>query len=399
MRRIRPQRPSAYRGFAMVFALFIITLMLVVGLAMLSVSQSSSANTRNLESKQGSFNAAEAGLDKAIDSLDTFPSFSSTAGINGSLANGYHFTYYVYNYFVNPSPPTFTDPVTGDQIQVPVNHALIISTGKGPNGERPTTIESIVKNIPGTLTFPNDAIDAGLDIQGVWNNKIGLAGSSPGANNANIHANHNVTATVGFLQGTSTASGTVNSLNSGPTGVNTPQVVLPTNQLPGFVASELSIAQSGGPYAKYISAGGSLPTTFTCPSYAPAAGCTIFYDGSLSIAANATYTFTGKVILVINGNFSSTGNSVLKFGAGTQSIFVVNGNADIGGNGTTGALIWVKGDTTLHGNANYTGAIVSGGNVIFNGGGSGGGFLYDGSLKGVQLPIPGHVVITTFGEY
>jgi hypothetical protein len=399
MGRTEQQRLSAQRGFAMVFALFIVMLMLVIGLAMLAVSQSSSTDTRNMESKQGSFNAAEAGLDTAIDNLDTSLGFS-TLQTSSSLTNGYTFTYSVYNNLLNPNPGApFKDPVTGDQIQIPGNRALIVSTGQGPKGERPTTIESIVKDIPGTVTFPNDAIDAGLDIQGNWNHKIGVAGSSPGANNANIHANHNITATIGFLQGTASASGTVDSLNAGPGGVNAPQVVLPTNQLSGFVASEMTIAKSGGSYATYIPANGSLPTSYKCPSSAPSSGCTIFFDGSLSISGNAAYSFTGKVVLVINGNFSATGNSSLKFAAGSQSLFVVNGNADIGGNGAIGALVWVKGDTTLHGNGNYSGAIVSGGNVIFNGGGSGGGFLYDMSLKGLVINVPGHVVITAFGEY
>lgn len=398
MRSTSRQRLSPSRGFAIVFSLFIILLLLVVGLAMLAVSQYGSSDTRNLETKQASFNAAEAGINQGIYSLDTSLVFSSYG--SGSLTNNYTFHYTVTNNMLNPNNPLPTfDPVTGGQVQVPGGHALIVSWGQGPKGERQTIIEAIVKDKQQTVTFPNDAIDAGLDIEGNWNHKIGVAGSSPGANDATIHANHNVTATIGFLQGTSTASGTVDTLNSGPGGINAPQVVLPTNQLPAFVAAEMAIAKYGGAYAVYIPASGSLPSTFSCPSGAPSTGCTIFFDGPLSISGNSTFAFTGKVVLVINGNFSATGNSALRFQSGSRSLFMVNGNADIGGNGSVGALVWVKGDTTLHGNGNYTGAIVTGGNAIFNGGGSSGGFLYDKSLQGFTVNVPGHIVITAFGEY
>jgi hypothetical protein len=386
------------RGFAMVFSLFIVVLLLVIGLAMLSVSQYSSSETLNVQSKQASFNAAEAGISSGIDKLDSSLSYTAS-GNTGSLSNGYTFTYSVINNLLGTNPRPVTDPVTGGSVQIPPARALIVSTGQGPNGERPTTVEAIVKDSQSTVTFPNDAIDAGLDIEGNWNHKIGVAGSSPGANDATIHANHNITATIGFLQGTASASGTVDSLNSGPGGVNTPQKVLPTNQLSPFVASELSLAHGGGPYAMYIPASGSLPTSFACPSGAPAYGCTVFFDGPVHISGNQTYSFTGKVVLVINGDYTSTGNSGLTFQSGTHSLFVVNGNADIGGNGSASALVWVKGDTTLHGNGNYFGAIVTGGNAIFNGGGSSGGFMYDKSLNNFTISIPGHVIISTFGEY
>jgi hypothetical protein len=397
MRRTRGDVLLASRGFAMVFSLFIILLLLIIGLAMLSVSQYGSSEATKLQMKQASFNAAEAGLNQAILSLDTSLGFSSSG--SGTLSNGYSFTYSVKNNLTGTNPLPFTDPATGGSVQVPPARALIVSTGQGPNGQRPTTVESIVKDKQQTVTFPNDAIDAGLDIEGNWNHKIGVAGSAPGANDAKVHANHDITATIGFLQGTASASGTVDTLNGGPGGVNAPQVVLPTNQLPGFVASELAIAQGGGPYAMYIPPTGSLPTSFSCPTGAPANGCTIFYDGSLHISGGSTFSYTGKVVLVINGDFTATGNSGLSFQSGSRSLFIVNGNADIGGNGSVGALVWVKGDTTLHGNGYYTGAIVTGGNAIFNGGGSSGGFLYDKSLQGFTIFVPGHIVITAFGEY
>jgi hypothetical protein len=116
------------------------------------------------------------------------------------------------------------------------------------------------------------------------------------------------------------------------------------------------------------------------------------------MSGQTTISFTGRVLLVINGDYSSTGSSGITFQGGTKSLFVVNGNADIGGNGTAAALIWAKGDTTLHGNGFQLGALVSGGNVNFAGGGSTGGFKYDPSLNNFSITIPGHIVVMTYGE-
>ena len=214
-----------------------------------------------------------------------------------------------------------------------------------------------------------------------------------------MHANHNITATIGFLQGTASASGTIDSLNSGPTGIGTPQIALPTTLLPALVAYDKSLAMAGGPFATYIAAGSPLSSTYNCPSGAPASGCVVFYDGSLQLSGQQTITFTGRVTFVVNGSYTSTGQSQLSFQSGTKSLFVVNGNSDDGGLGTMYALIWAKGDVTLHGNGFQTGQIVAGGNVFFKGGGSSGGFLYDPSLGNFSINLPGHIVMLTYGEY
>ena len=398
----RPARQRGARGFAIVFALFIVALLLVTGLAMLGVAQYSAANTRNIEAKQDSYNAAEAGLNQAIDRIDASRIYQASMVPGAMPTTSYSYTYTVVNNLANGSPTLTTYPDAGGYpIKVPANRALITSTGVGPRGERPTNLEAIVKDTQLILTFPNDAIDAGLDISGNWNSGVGIgvAGSSPGANDATVHANHNITATIAFLQGTASASGIIDTLNSSAGGTNTAQHVLPTSQMAPFVADEKAVAQAGGPYALYIPNGGTLPSTYTCPSGAPAEGCTVFVDGSYKMSANTVITFTGRVNLVINGDYTSTGNSAIKFQSGQQSLFAINGNADIGGNGTASALIWALGNTTLHGNGFQLGALVSGGNVIFKGGGANGGFKYDKSYKGFTFTVPGTIVVSTFGEY
>ena len=73
------------RGFAMVFTLFVTLLLLVIGLSILAVSSSSSLTTLNVERKQDSFDAAEAGLNQAIDQLDQSTGYSAT-GSSGSFS-------------------------------------------------------------------------------------------------------------------------------------------------------------------------------------------------------------------------------------------------------------------------------------------------------------------------
>jgi len=398
MKRTHTPTRSQSRGFAMAFTLCMTMLIMVLALGMLAVSQGNSLSTMNVERKQDSFDAAEAGLNTAIDQLDGAAAFSAT-NTTGTLSNNYTYTYTIVNNLAGGQAVPSTDPVTGQTITVPANRALIISVGQGPNGERATTVESIVKQTGTQFNFPNDAIDAGLDIAGSWNFKSGIKGSSPGAYDANIHANHNITAGVGFLQGNASASGTVDSLNSGPYGTNTPQRTLPTSQMSAFVAYWKTQSQGDSKYNEYYTAGSPLPKEYDCPSDAPPSGCVVFYDGPLTMSGSQTITFTGTVTFIVNGNYTASGQSQISFQSGTKSLFAVNGNADDGGLGTMYALIWSKGDTTLHGNGWQQGAVVAGGNAYLKGGGSSGGFVYDAALNNFSVNIPGHIVISAYGEY
>jgi hypothetical protein len=381
----------------MILALFVVGLLLVAGFVLMSNSQFSAADTVNSEQKDQAFNAAEAGDSTAIESLDL--NSGSTSG-SGTLANGATYQYTITNNLASGSAL----PISG-RGSLPAYSALISSKGWGALAGRPVTVESVVTPATSTITFPNDAIDAGLDIQGNWNsgNCIGISGSAPSNNNANIHANHNITANTCFTDGQASASGTVsgNVNATGGTVNGVPQVPLPTAQMATFVSNEKTIAQSSPPLYPYdyIASGGSLPSTYACPVTAPSTGCVVFVDSSLSMAGHSSASFTGRVTVVVNGDFSATGQAALSFQTGKQSVLVVNGNADVGGNGSAAALVWAKGDITLHGNGNLDGAAVAGGNVNFLGGGNGGGFTYDSTLINVTLGQQGKLTIATFGEY
>lgn len=387
--------PRGNRGFAMIFALLVIVILLLVGLAMLANAQNVAGNARNTEVKTLTWDAAEAGLNAAMDKLDV--AIASTGAGNGTLTNKYTFAYTITPNFSSVTGKAGNDS-SGAAMTIPPGMGYVQSTGLSPDGLRNAVVEAIIQPTGINQQFPNDAIDAGGDIQGNWNHKIGITECHPGKSDANVHANGNITAGVGFYQGTATASGSTDSLNGSPGGINTPQVSLPTATLSSFVADAKTIAQAGGT-SLYVPSSGSLPSTFACPLSAPSYGCIVFYDAALHISGQQSFSYTGHVVVVINGDYQSTGNSGFTLQSGQQSVFVVNGNADLGGNSDTGALYWTKGDTTLHGNGNIFGAIVTGGNLNVLGGGSGGGFACDPNALGLTLKFPGKVVIKSYAEY
>jgi len=386
------------RGFAMILTIFVIGLLLVAGMMLLSNSQYSASDALNTEQKNQAFNAAEGGLNNAMEALDV--SAMTTGSSSGSLPGGGSYTYTISNNLLGSMPMN----ITGGR-SIPGETALITTQGTGALGGRPVTVEAVVAPTTTQIVFSNDAIDAGLDIQGNWNSGacIGFAGSVSGTNNANIHSNRNVTANSCFTDGQVTASGTVTGSMNATDGVlsGQPQQQLPTAQMATFITGERTIAQGGpSPYPnKYIAAGGSLPRTYDCPSSALPDGCVVFVDGPISMSGGDRAAFTGKVSVVVNGNLSTLGNAQLTFEQGQKSVLIVNGNADIGGNGSADALVWAKGDLTLHGNGNLTGAAVAGGNVNLLGGGNGGGFTYDSTLQNVTLGTQGKLTIATYSEY
>jgi|GEM_PF-6770184 len=389
----------------MILALLVVVLLLLAGLAMLTNSQYTAIDTMSTEQKNLAFDAADAGLNAAMDQLDG--SLASTGSQNNvALANGYQYSFSIDPNLIGTNPKNINDPIAGN-VKLPPGSALVTSNGVGPNAGRSSTIEAVVQVGQNTITFTNDAIDAKGDIQGNWNsgNCIGVKDSSNGAKDANVHANGNITANACFVDGIASASGSVTgsvnaSCNTAPCTVNNaPQVAIPV--MPPFIAQEKTLAQQYS-YNSYIdpNSGGSMPTSFTCDmSKAGANGCVVFYDGAFSMAGQTSLTFTGRVTLVINGSYSSTGLSSLTMQSGTKSMLVVNGSADVGGNGSAAALIWANSDVTLNGNAFVLGAIVSNGNVDLHGGGNGGGLQRDATLQNVSQTVPGKTKVIAYAEY
>ena len=394
------RRPRRERGFVMITALLITVILLLAALAMITNATYTAADTGQTEQKNAAFDAAYAGVNAVMDSMDAQ---HTTVTLSGTLSNGYSYTTTGTSH-IDESGASWNqnDPGTGQTISLPRGTGFISSVGASPNGGRTVTVETVVKRSSTTITFPNDTIDASIDIDRTWNSGnycIGATASSQGAGDANIHANGNIPGNLCFDQGNASASGSISgAVNAITTTSRAPQIVFPV--MGPFITQEKTLAQEGG-NSVYINpnVGGTMPTSFTCPGSTPGDGCVVFYDGNYTMAGGVSLTFTGEVTLVINGDYKSTGNSSLVMQSGTHSMLVINGNADMGGNNATAALVWAKGDATLHGNENILGAVIANGNVHLAGGGSGGGIQRDLTLANTSRAYPGKVVIVGYSEY
>jgi hypothetical protein len=382
------------RGFVLPYVLSFAAMLAVIAMMLLESASSASRSTYSLQDKNAVFNAAEAGLNSALDDLDV--SLLTSTNRTATMANGYTFTYKIHPNFTGLATLQIPDLLNpGGQLYVPIGGAIIDSTGTDPSGGRTTTVEAAVSVDTTQLTYPRLAIAGGLDIQGSYGSH---AISDPsGTQSASLHANGNITASIsGGVQGTSSASGSTNSLPPGT--INSPAVPLPTvSQFDYMIASFKTQTQTfPGPTNIYVPAGASLANNYSCPGLGILIGCVLFYDGPLTLSHGVT--FTGQWTMIVNGNLTETGSGFVAFLA-KPNLVVVNGNAKFSGSSYVTGYVQSKGTTKFAGNGLFKGAIMSLGTVTFSVGGSTGGIVYDPSVIPPTHALTGLVKIVTYAEY
>ena len=449
------------RGFLLVYVLLVVAILAVISMLLLESAENGAIDARQVEVKNASFDAAEAGLNAALEALDL--SLSQSTSRSATLANGFHYRYHIHPNFSGSLPISIDDPGetsegddqkgddgggggsggggsggsgsggsggggegrgSGDLITLPPGGAVIVSVGAGPNGERVTTLEAAVTADVAQLTYPQYAIIAGLNIQGTYSAALtmpagagggavgsgggggggggggasaGGSGGSSGGSGAGVHANGTITARVTrAFQTDSEASGTTNTLQ--PHTKRTAQVPLPmVSQFDYMVASYKNQASSaGGLNNVYLAQDAPLQSNYDCVSPPLGQSCLLFFDGPLELVSQLI-SFTGQWTMVVNGNLTMSGGAALIFRE-RPSLLIVNGNAYISGTGPTTAYLQVKGSTSLGGNVQYTGAIMSLGSVTFEDG-SAGGFTYDPTVIPPGRAMVGLVKIISYAEY
>lgn len=382
------------RGFVLPYVLGFAALLAVIAMLLLESANSASESTYSIQDKNAVFDAAEAGLNAALDDLDV--SLLTGGTRTATLPNGYKFTYKIYPNFTGLQTLLMTDPInSAGQIFIPIGGAMIDSTGSDPTGDRSTTVEAAVTVDTTQLTYPHLAIASGLDLQGDYGSRT--ITDSSGTNSASVHANGNITASVGSIQGPASASGSTNSLPPGTT--LAPTIPLPTvSQFDYMVASYKSQTETfAGPTNLYEPAGTSLAATYVCPGLGLLLGCVLFYDGPLNLSGQSV-TFSGPWTMIVNGDLTESGSSVVAFST-NPNLLVVNGNAQFSGSSAVSGYLQVKGSTSLNTDGVFTGALMSLGNITFAGGGSVGGIAYDPAVIPPSHALTGLVKIVTYAEY
>jgi hypothetical protein len=386
-------RPNAVRGFVLPYVLAFAAVLSVIAMLLLESANSASESTYSVQDKNAVFDAAEAGLNAALDDLDI--SLLTGATRTATLPNGCTFTYTIHPNFTGLNLLQITNPITGSgQIYIPIGGAIIDSTGSDPNGDRSTTVEAAVTVDTTQLTYPQLAIATGLSIQGTYGGGITDPG---GTNSAAVHTNGDIIASIGGgVQGAASASGPIDSLPSGT--ANAASVPLPTvSQFDYMIASYKSQAQVfGGPTNIYVPAGGSLSSTYTCSGLGVLLGCLVFYDGPLDLTQGVT--FSGPWTMVVNGDLYESGSGFVAF-ATKPSQLAVNGNAQFLDNSFVTGYVQVKGSTNLGSDGLFTGAIMSLGSLTFASAGGSGGIAYDPTVIPLPHLLTGLVKIVTYSEY
>jgi hypothetical protein len=391
---MRATRRRSEGGYVLAMVLIFVALLATVSVLLFTSVQFGATSTHAMEEKNGTLDAAEAGLNAALDALDI--SLAATSGNSETLPNGYRYTYTIYPNFAGSNPTSITDPLgSGGQVSVPAFGAVIVSTGTGPDGERPSTVEAAVSVTSSPLVYPHDAVVAGMDIQGSYNAAAGVTDQA-GKNSAGFAANGNITSSIsGPFQGSAQAGGTTNTLPPGTT--NASQIALPTvSQFDYLVANYKNQAQLYPVNNVYQAGGTQLSSSYTCPVLNATSPCVLFYDGPLNLSANRV-ALTGYWTMVVNGDYVESGGAVLTFKS-APSLLIVNGNAELSASSLT-AYLQAKGDTTISGNASFTGAVMTLGSITMTGGGGNAGFVYDQSVIPPNQSAGGMVKVITYAEY
>jgi hypothetical protein len=383
---------SQRRAFVLPYVMMIAVILVAITGVILLQTQAVLHNTQAIEAKNSSFNAAEAGLNSALDALDS--SLLAIGSRSATLPNGYRYTYTIYPNLLGTLGTLLNDPVTkqGDLI-IPALSAVIVSNGSGPQNERPSVVEALVAINIATINFQHYAVVAGRNIQGTFE---GAIRDVSGANGAALHSGGSINASVtGGVAGNATASGDTNTLP--PYTTQSGEVALPTiSQFDTMVSNyENQTKLFPGTTNVYVPDGGIINSGYTCPS-GTASGCLLFYDGELAMPTQQV-TFAGQWTVVINGDLRQTGSSSLTF-ASQPGVLIINGNAQIEGNGVTGAYVEVKGSTAFGGSGNFKGALITLGNFTFDGA-STGFFDFDATVLPPAKIIAGRVKVVTYSEF
>lgn len=390
------RRPSVnvrreQRGMVLIVALFMVVIVLMVAAAVLTNSTLAADNALSVQTKNQTFDAAEAGLNVAQWQLDQ--NNFAPAGVPSACSspiNGYTCTWEIVYNGLYAAGGTTSDPDPQHPGIIPVGprQALIAGWASSILGGRTVYVEQVV--VPGPpIVLPKGAIICGGT--GVVNHQ--QITDISGQHSANIECGTITQSGGGQVpDGNSYAAGTTNQI-TGIDGVahinSTPPTFLTAGQLAALQASTLYKAQSGPPnfYTAGSMTGGTIGSS--------GANCVAYIGGDIIMNGNANLT-NYCATTVVMGTVNVSGNAQYQaLPASTTHIMYVFGTSPVvlQGTPTTQGIVYAANADIIvngSGNGSFTGAVITPHNATWNGGGNA-TFNYDGSQ--IPPPAPNPVVI------
>lgn len=279
----------------MMIALVVVAVLLFVAVVLLSNAFGSAATENSIRSKLAAFNAAEAGIDQAVDELDKARGRSTECANGadphtmGTLTDGGSYEWCIeYNAIVAGPGKVLDRANTSRTISVPLNTVYAWSSGSGQGGGRGVLIEALIAPSDG-MTLPIGAVAAGGDVY--LRGNVGVYESRPGAADASIRANGNIyqSAPPVAVQGPTYAAGIdqVNGLDgSFP---NSPPMPVPSQSQVTAAAGDASNEATGG------------SATMPPPRRSTVIDGNVFIDGDVDLYSGTVVISKGKSVFV-DGN-------------------------------------------------------------------------------------------------
>ena len=416
------------RGFGTMTALFISLLLLLVGVALLANAMSVSRNALAETTKAQVVNAANGGLDTAMETLDKQP--TATACVAGAIG-GYSFTCGMVGSFQSTTAQThLTDPCTGNDVTI--DKGLELAWGKSGTaaGDRPVCIEALVSPPVPEIVMPDTAIAADRNIYGGGHVPIRADSTDVGhPHDADVYANGYISKFTTSVDGSTYAVGSDAQPGYDNKTVHSGAPPLPfpsTSDIAAFQKYVLTKAQTGTQlsaaqlvangtrtYGGAVYVEGNVNLTQGTVTFG---GDTVYVNGYLCLSGQARIVNDGGGLIVVAQQFAQSGNSSgYQVGANPKGVLAVLGAdatpscpaangpyaASFSGNGNAKlGVVWTtKGSIDMAGNGNVTGMLVSAKDVVFNGGGSGGAFTFDHDLASLHITMPVYARVLVYGEH
>lgn len=396
-------------AFSTLTALFICALLLIIGLALLGNGMSALNNANAEGVKAGALEAANAGLDSALDTLDA----SSTAtNCSPGAVQGVAYLCGMSGSFTSNAPQSIVDPCTGASMTIDRGLEVVWGSAGISDGARGVCVEAVVSPPSIGVQMPDNAITAQRNIGGGGHVPIQTDPTDVlNPHDADIYANGNISGFTTLVEGNTYAAGSDSQPGyDGATHSGVPPVALPpgweiiafqdyiqSRAQEGTILSAAQFAAAGSvAYPGNVFVDGDVTLT---KGTVRLGGAAVYFNGNVSLSGQASIVNYGGGVVMVAGSYAQTGNSGgYQVGTNPKGVLAVMGSpsdgsfaTSISGNGSTKlGVVWTAfGSTQLAGNGSLSGMIVSGADVFFNGGGVTGAFTVDHRLANSRHPNAG----------